>query len=111
MLNAGIDAHREGCLIGIGVAIHHQRQIQLIEALPLHRQADQPPRFGGHEVDGFRCGELGRTDQVTLVLPLFVIHHNDAGSIADINQGIGNGIEADRILRSGRSAGVQCLNP
>ena len=48
---AGIHAHREGGLIAVGVAIHHQWQIQGIEPLPLHRQADQAPGCGGHEVD------------------------------------------------------------
>ena len=32
MLRAGINAHRERGLIGIGVAIHHQGKIQRIQA-------------------------------------------------------------------------------
>ena len=93
LLRTRIHAHREGGLVAVGVAIHHQGQIQGIEPLPLHGQADQSPGVGGHEVDLLGCGELGRTDQVTFVLPVLVIDHHDRFPVADGRQGIGDGVE------------------
>ena len=107
VFNASVDAHREGGFVGIGVAIDHQRKIEFIKPLALHRQTNQSTRLGGHEVDGFRRSELGSADQISFIFPLLVIHHNDAGTIANVRQSISDGIEADRLFRSGRSDGVQ----
>ena len=107
MFDAGIDAHGEGRFVGIGVAVHHQRQIQFVQPLPLHGQTDQAPCLGGHEVDRFRGGELGRADQIAFVLPLFVVHHDNAFPIADRRQGVADGIKRDRFVRGVKGTGVQ----
>ena len=99
MFDPSIDAHRECRLIGIGVAIHHQRKIELIQSHTLHGQTDQPPGLGRHEVDRFRCGELGGTDEIALVFTLFVVHHHHTGTVADGGEGFRDGIETDRIVR------------
>ena len=95
VFRAGIHTHGERGLVAVGVAIHHQGQIQRVESFALHRQADQAPRFGGHEVDLFRGGELGRADQIPFVLPVFVIHHHDRFAIADRGQRVGDGIKGN----------------
>ena len=83
VFRAGINADREGCLIFIGVAMHHQGQLEGIEAFPLHGEANQAPGLGGHEIDLLRGGELGRTDQIPFVFSVFVIHHHHHLAIAD----------------------------
>ena len=103
-LRAGINAHGEGGLVVVGVAGNHQGQVEGIEPLPLHGQADQPPGFGGHEIDLLRRGKLGRADQIPLVLSVLVINHHHHFAAADGGQGIGDGIEADGLAgeRHGR---------
>ena len=88
VFNASVDAHRESGLIGIGVPINHQGQIEFIKALALHRQTNQPTRLSCHEVDGFGRCELGRADQISFIFTLLVIHDNDAGTIANVRQSI-----------------------
>ena len=77
VFRACIHTHGEGGLVAVGVAIHHQGQIQNVEALALHGEANQPPGLGGHEVDLFRGGELGGTDQIPLVLPVFIVDNDN----------------------------------
>ena len=74
---ASIDAHREGGLVAVGVAIHHQRQIQGIEPFTLHGQADQAPGLGGHEVDLLGRCKLRGADQVAFIFTIFIVHHHD----------------------------------
>ena len=94
MFPASINAHREGGFIGIGVAVHHQGKVQLIEPCPLHGEADQPACLGGHEIDRLRGRKLSRADEITFIFTLFVIDHHHAGTVADGGKGIGNRIES-----------------
>ena len=111
VLGAGIDADGEGRLVAVGVAVHHQGQIQLIEPLPFHGQADQAPGFGGHEIDLLRGGELSGADQIALVFAILVIHHHDHFAIADRGQTVRDGIEAKRVLGQGLVQGRRALRP
>ena len=86
MLGTGVDADGEGRLVVVGVLVDHQGQLQRIESLPLHGQADEAPGLGGHEVDLMGGGELGGTDQIAFVLPVLVVHNDDAGTIANGRQ-------------------------
>ena len=95
VFGSSINADGEGGLVAIGVAIHHQRQIEGIQALTLHGQADQASSFSGHEIDLLRRCELGRTDQVAFVFAIFIVHHHDRFAIADGRQSIGDGIETN----------------
>ena len=95
MFGSGVDAHREGGLIGIRVAIHHQRQIEGVELLSLHGQTDQAPGVGGHEVDLIGGGVLSRADQIPFILATFVVHNDNAFAVADGGEGVGNRIEAN----------------
>ena len=88
MFNASVNADGEGCLIGIRIAIHHEREIQFIKAVSLHGETDQSPGFRGHEIDRLRGGELGRTNEISFIFTLLVIHDNDAGTIANVRQSI-----------------------
>lgn len=96
VFGASINADCEGGLVAVSVAIHHQWQIEGIQALTLHRQADQAPGLSGHEIDLLGGCKLGRTDQVAFVLAIFIVHHDDRLAIANGRQSIGDGIETNR---------------
>jgi hypothetical protein len=113
VFGASINADCESGLVAVGVAIHHQWQIEGIQALTLHRQADQAPSFSCHEIDLLGRCELGSTDQVAFVFAIFIVHHHDRLAIADGRQSIGNGIETNgrnsEVLEL--SAGGGCFRP
>ena len=111
VLNPGVDADGEGRLVGIGVAIHHEWQIQFVQTLALHGQADQTSGLRGHEIDRFGGGELGGADEIPFVLALLVINHHDARSVPDRGEGVRDGIEADAFGRAAcqGSRGDGCL--
>ena len=67
----------------------HQRQAQAPAAFLGQRQADQPPGVGGHEVDGLGRDEIGRQQQVALVLAVFVIDEDDHLAGPKISQNLG----------------------
>ena len=77
VLRTRIHAHREGGLVAVGVAIHHQGQIQGVEPLALHGQADQAPGLGGHEVDLLGRCKLRGADQIAFIFPIFIVYHHD----------------------------------
>ena len=70
-----------------------ERPVQLIEPGSLHGETDQAPCLGGHEIDRLRSRKLRRTDEITFIFPLFIVHDHHAGTVADGGEGIGNGIE------------------
>ena len=107
VLRTRIHAHGESGLVAVGVAIHHQRQIEGIEPLTLHRQADQAPCLDGHEVDLLGRGELGRADQVALVFAVLVVDHHDRLAVADRRQGIGDRVETDAGVLGGEGLVAQ----
>ena len=111
VLGAGIHADGEGRLVAVGVAVHHQGQIQLIEPLPFHGQADQAPGFGGHEIDLLRGGELSGANQIAFVFAVLVVHHHDHLAIADRGQTVRDGIEAKCVLGQGLVQGRRALRP
>lgn len=95
MLRTSINTHCEGGLVGIGIAINHQGQIESVKALAFHGETNQTPGVGRHEVDLIGGGELGRTDQVTFVLPAFVVDDDNTLSVANRRQCIGNAVKSD----------------
>ena len=66
------------------VAIDHQRQRQLLAAIPGQGQADEATTVARHEVDVFRADTGGGHDQVPFVLPVFVIHQDHHLASLDI---------------------------
>ena len=107
MFNASVDAYGEGRLIGIGIAIHHEGQIEFIETVSLHGETDQASGLRCHEVDRLWCGELGRTNQVTFIFTLLVVHDDHAGSIANGHECFRNAVELNRFVGGSRRTGVQ----
>ena len=67
---------------------HHQRNLELVEPLRRHRQADQPAAVARHEVDRLRRHLLGRDRQVAFVLAILVVDDDDHPAGADRLDGV-----------------------
>ena len=79
-----LDRDREGGLQRRLVLRRHQVEAELAAALRGQRQADQPARLLGHEVDRLRRRELRRHHQVALVLAVFAVADDDHPAAADL---------------------------
>ena len=55
----------------------HGSEPEIVGALLRKGQADQPSPMLRHEVDPFGSRELRGQRQVTLILPIFIVHHHD----------------------------------
>ena len=75
------------------VALGHRAQAQLVRALLGQRQADQPARVGGHEVDRLGCRELSGDDEITLVLPVGIVDDHDELALTNVVERLLDGRE------------------
>ena len=89
----GIDAHGEGGGELLGVPLGHLGEAELIAALAGERQADEAPAVQRHEVDHLGRGELGRADEVALVLAVLVVRDDDDLAVAQVLDGLLDGAE------------------
>src|SRR5690606_38356565 len=84
-------------------------QLQLLEPLRGEGNADEAPPVAGHEVDGLGghlfCGD----DQVALVLPVGIVHHDDHFAGPDVFDGFLDGGRRQRLLL--RTVSVHWLHP
>ena len=80
----GLDRDREGGLQRRLVLRRHQVEAEPFAALRGQRQADQPARLLGHEVDRLRRRELRRHHQVALVLAVLAVADDDHAPGADL---------------------------
>jgi hypothetical protein len=65
--------------------------MQLVAALFGQREANQPTRVTGHEIDDFRRYLFRRTDQIALIFAVFVVHDNDHAPFANVSSSVGDG--------------------
>ena len=89
----GINAHREGGAERLGVLFRHRRETKLVAPLAGECQADEAAPVGGHEVDHLGRDEFGRADEVTLVLAVLVVGHDDDLAVAQVVDGLLDGAE------------------
>ena len=80
----GIDTHGEGGTHLLGVVLNHLGQPELIAPVGGERETDQAPAVHRHEVDQIGGNQLRRADQVALVLPLFVVGHDDTAAVPKV---------------------------
>ena len=71
------DRHRKTSLIFRGILFNHQRQVERIDFLTGHGQANKPPSIFGHKINGFRCHSFSSHGKIPLVFTVFVINEND----------------------------------
>ena len=79
----------------LGVVLDHQREVELVEPLARERRADDAGRVAHEERDLLGRGELGRHDEVALVLAVLVVDDDDDLAAAD---------GGDRVLDGGERA-------
>jgi hypothetical protein len=82
------DGHAERRAAARRVVLDHRRDLQFIQTLAGHRQADQPAPMRGHEVDHFRGHEFGRAAQIAFVLAGLVIEEDQDLPLAQILDGL-----------------------
>ncbi len=102
-----VDRDGECRAIALAVGRHHLRQLELREALLLHRHANNPAGVANHERDHVRRRMLGRHDQVTLVFPVLVIEDDDHSACAKLGQNVLDAVEGGPTGLVGRRAGRQ----
>src|SRR2546430_10793413 len=81
---ARLDRVHEGGAVAALVAGRGRREAELLAALRRQAEADEPPAVHGHEVDRLRRRELGRDDEVALVLAVGSVDDDDEASLPDV---------------------------
>ena len=79
-----LDGDGEGGAVRGAVLVRHRRQAQLARPLGGDRQADQAAGVLGHEVDLVGRGELGRDDDVALVLAVLGVDQDVGAALARV---------------------------
>ena len=74
---SGLDRDAKRGFVHRSVLTNHERDVEFVETLAGHRHADEATPVRGHEIDRLRSDLLGGDRQITLVLAVFVIHHDD----------------------------------
>src|SRR4051812_43271234 len=79
--------HGKGRFVQGGVVVDHQFQPELVAAVFKQGNADQAAAMLAHEVDHFGGHVAGGSDEVALVLTVFVVHHDHELAVADVLNG------------------------
>ena len=92
---ARLDRDREGGteagrVLGVG---NHHPEVETLELVLGHRQADEAATVHGHEVDGLGGDEFGRHAEVALVLAVLVVDQDDHLAGTDILEGFLDGTQ------------------
>src|SRR5262249_26270351 len=82
------DGDQERSALALGVLHHHGIEIELASALAGDRRADVSGRVMEEERDLLRRHELGRHDEVALVLAVFVVDDDDDLTPPDGGHGV-----------------------
>jgi len=80
-----------------GVFLHHQRQLKRVAAARGQRNTDQAPAKPGHEIDRLRRHLVGGENEITLVLAVLVVDHDDLLSAGHPHQRLFHG-DKDAVL-------------
>ena len=90
-----VNRHGEGrakrsCILG-GLRM----ELKLIGPFCCESEAYEPPAMFGHKVDCLRGNLFCGNDQVTFILPVFIIDQDDEFSFTNVSKGLFDGIEHD----------------
>ena len=94
---ARLDGDGEGGAERSLVVVGHRAQRELVGALLGQRQADQPARVRGHEVDRLGRRELRCDDEVALVLAVGVVHDDDELALTNVVERLLDGRERRQV--------------
>src|SRR6185436_5613820 len=64
----------------------HQGNVEVVEPLTRHREADQATAMCRHEVDRVRGDFIGSDHEIAFVFAVFVVHDDDELSILNVDQ-------------------------
>src|SRR5262249_5178345 len=81
---------------------HDERDLELVEPLGRHREADQAAPVACHEVDRFWRHLLGRNRQIALVLAICIVDNDDHAAGANRLDGVFDAREGRRFLPGDR---------
>ncbi len=87
---AGFNGLSEGGAEAGGVVLRHGEEAEEVGALLGEGEADEAAAVAGHEINGFRRGELGGEGEVAFVLTVLVVYNNDHAAGADFVEGAGD---------------------
>src|SRR5687768_14808281 len=90
----GIDADGERRGELLGVPLCHLRQAQLIATITGQGQADEAPPVQRHEIDHFGGRKLRGAHEITFVLAVLVVGHDDDLAVAQVIDGLLDSPEA-----------------
>ena len=85
---AEVDGDEERGALALGVLHHHRRQVELGGPLGGDRRAEVARGVVEEERDALRRGELGRHDQVALVLAVLVVDHDEDLAAGERRHGV-----------------------
>jgi len=88
---AGFDRLSEGRSEARRVLPRHRKEAEVVSALLGDGEADEAAAVAGHEVDGFRCDEVGGQGKVALVLAVLVVNnynHAPGANLVDCSRNV-----------------------
>ena len=94
-----LDRNREVGPVHRSIVGSHRRQLQLRRMLGRDRHADQAAPVFRKKVDLFRRDEIGRENQIALVLAILVVHQDNDMTATDLLDQLGGRRKAARRLR------------
>ena len=95
-----VNRNGEWGFVGGGVLAYHEFQAQLIATILHERRTDEPPPMCRHEIDHLRRRIPRRSQEISLILPVLIIYHNDDLSLADGFNGLLDAVQhADKVTR------------
>ena len=90
----GVHAHVKIGAKALAVLLHHAVNAQLVEPFGGRRHANESAPEFGHEIDRRGRDELRRHDQITFVLAVGIVHHDDHFASADVGDDGFNAVES-----------------
>ncbi|MCY1361698.1 hypothetical protein D9M69_483740 [compost metagenome] len=78
----------KGRLVFGGIPVHHGRQLQLTATFGRQRSAHQPTPFPDHKIHHLRCYFFSSADKVSLIFPVFIIHHYNDPAVFNLFYGL-----------------------
>src|SRR5580692_1112903 len=86
----------------LGVLARHQRELEAVQHLAWHRDADHAAGVPDHKGQQGRSGLARGEDDVALVLPVGIVDDHDGPPGRDVRDGAGDVVQARTVLHAAR---------
>ncbi len=107
---ARFNRNRECRFVHRAIFGNHLRQMQLVQALADHRNANQAARVLAHEIDRFGRHHLCGHYQVAFVFAILVVQHDDHLAGADVLDRVLDRVERRRLFQGLVRSGSTCVS-